>query len=175
MSGKKIFEQYTPEEIADGFILPVKLTAKQREEAARELAEHREKRRAEMTEAEKLNIKLLQLKFRLEDYIKSDGYDPRFTFGYFLEEYLRLTNRKKKEFAGDIQIHETQLSQMLKNRRDPSESMMVRLELHSNNVIPAVDWFKLLEKEKEYQIRTDSALRDRESRFVRRSLQMENC
>jgi len=28
MSVKKLFEQYTPEEIADGFVLPVKLPAR---------------------------------------------------------------------------------------------------------------------------------------------------
>lgn len=172
MSIKKTFEQYTPEEIADAFILPVKLSAKQKQEADRQLAAHREKRRAEMTGAEKLNIKLMQLKFQLEDYIKRDDYNPEFTFGYFLEQYLLLTNRKKKEFALDIQIHETQLSQMLKNRREPSESIMIRLELHSNNTIPAIDWFKLLEKEKGHQLKTNRSLRDKESGYITRSLQL---
>lgn len=171
MSVKKLFEQYTPAEIADGFVLPVKLTAEQREDAARQLAEYRQRRRAGMTGTEKLNAQLQQLKFRLEDYIKNEAYNPQFTFGYFLEQYLRLTNRKKKEFAADIQIHETQLSQVLKNRREPSESMMIRLELHSNNAIPAIDWFKLLEKEKGHQIKTDRSLRERESGYVRRSLE----
>jgi len=64
MSIKKLFEQYTPEEIADAFVLPVKLTAKQQREADRQLAEHREERRAGMTSAEKLNFPLPQLKFR---------------------------------------------------------------------------------------------------------------
>lgn len=172
MSIKKIFEKYTPEEIAEAFVLPAKLTAKQQDEASKQLAEHRENRRATMTEAEKLQFKLLQLKFQLEDYIKSEQYNPHFTFGYFLEQYLQLTNRKKKEFAMDIQIHETQLSQMLKNRRDPNDSIMVRLELHSNNVIPAIDWFKLLEKEKGHQLKTNRLLRDKESRYVTHSLQL---
>jgi len=59
MSIKKLFEQYTPEEIADAFVLPVKLTDKQQPESDRQLAEHRENRRAEMTETEKLNFALL--------------------------------------------------------------------------------------------------------------------
>jgi hypothetical protein len=171
MSIKKIFEKYTPEEIAEAFVFPVKLTAKQQLEADTQLAEHRAKRRAEMTEAEKLNFKLLQLKFQLEDYIRGDQYNPQFTFGYFLEQYLQLTNRKKKEFAMDIQIHETQLSQMLKDRREPNDSIMIRLELHSNNIIPAIDWFKLLEKEKGHQLKTDRSLRAKESKYVTRNLQ----
>ena len=52
MNVKKLFEQYTPEEIADGFVLPVKLTAKEQQEAARQLAELREKWRAAITETE---------------------------------------------------------------------------------------------------------------------------
>lgn len=166
MSLKRLFKEYTPEEIADAMILPVKLSQKQRKEADRQLAEYRAKRRAKMTEEEKLHVKLLQLKFRLEDYVKGDQYNPQFTFGYFLEQYLQLTNRKKKEFARDIQIHETLLSNILKNRREPNDSIMIRLELHSNNMIPAIDWFKLLEKEKGHQIKTDASLRKRESQFV---------
>ena len=43
---------------------------------------------------------------------------------------------------------------------------MILLELHSNNIIPAIDWFKLLEKEKGHQIKTDASLRKRESQYV---------
>ncbi len=171
MSLKRL-KNYTTEDIADAMVLPVTLTSKQRKEADRQLSEHRAMRRTEMTEEEKLHFKLFRLKFQLEDYLKEDQYNPQFTFGYFLEQYLQLTNRKKKEFAGDIQIHETLLSSILKNRREPNESFMIRLELHSNNMIPAIDWFKLLEKEKGHQINTNRSLRDKESRFVTHSLQL---
>jgi transcriptional regulator with XRE-family HTH domain len=172
MSAKKIFEKYAPEEIAGAFVFPAKLTPKQQLEADRQLAEHRTKRRAEMTEAEKLQVKLLQLKFKLEDYLNGGQYNPQFTFGYFLEQYLQLINRRKKEFARDIQIHETHLSQLLKDKRPPNDRIMIRLELHCNNVIPAIYWFKLLEKEKGHQINTDRSLRDKESRHVTHSLQL---
>ena len=170
MTLKKIFEEYTPAEIADAMMIPAKLTPKQKREADQQLAEHRAKRRSEMTEEDKQHFELLKLKMQLEDYIKGDQYNPEFTFGYFLEQYLQLTNRKKKEFAQDIQIHETLLSNILKNRREPNESIMIRLELHSNNTIPAIDWFKLLDKEKGYQIKTNRSLRDKESQFVTHNL-----
>jgi hypothetical protein len=172
MSLKNIFKEHTAEEIADAMMIPAKLTAKQKKEADKQLAEHRAKRRESMTEEEKLRFNLLKLKLQLEDYIKADYYEPEFTFGYFLEQYLQLINRKKKEFAGDIQIHETLLSSILKNRREPNESVMIRLELHSNNTIPAIDWFKLLEKGKEHQISTNKALRDKERGYIKRSLQL---
>ncbi|MEO7212962.1 hypothetical protein [Mucilaginibacter sp.] len=172
MSKKKVIEQYTRDEIAEAFVFPVKLSPKQQLEANIQLNNHRANRRAAMTGPEQLNLKLIQLKFRLEDYIDGENYNPQYTFGYFLELYLQLTDRKKKEFAADIQIHETQLSQILKNRREPNESLMIRLELHSNNTIPAIDWFKLLEKEKGHQLKTDKTLRDKESQYVKHSLQL---
>jgi DNA-binding transcriptional regulator YdaS (Cro superfamily) len=167
MSIEKTSPNYSAEELAEAYVFPVQLTAKQRAEAVSQLAEHRAKRRAEMSEADKLRGKLALLKFRLEDYISGDQYNPEFTFGYFLEQYLELIGRKKKEFALEINIHETQLSQMLKNRREPNESVMIRLELHSNNLIPAIDWFRLIEKEKAHYIETNELLRERESHYVK--------
>jgi len=170
MSTKKIIQDYTPEEIVESFVLPVELTAKQQEVAALQLSEHRANRKATMADDEKLQVKLLQLKYRLENYIYRESYDPKYTFGYFLEKYLDLINIKKKEFANDIQIHSTQLSNIIKNRREPNESLYIRLELHSNNTIPAIDWFKLTEKTKEFMINTNAALRTRESKYVTRKL-----
>jgi len=48
VSLKKLLKEYTPEEIADAMILPAKLTLKQKKEADKQLAEHREKRRLEL-------------------------------------------------------------------------------------------------------------------------------
>lgn len=172
MSIKKIIGGLTPEEIADAFVLPAKLTVEERKEADRELAEHRKNRRSETTENQKLHLNLLQLKFQLEDYVKSEWYNPEFTFGYFLERYLQLTSKNKKEFAKEIQVHETFLSHLISNRREPNESIMVRLELHSGNVIPAVYWFKLVEKEKEHQLQTDTSLRDKERQYVLKNPQL---
>ncbi|TZF81292.1 hypothetical protein FW774_18640 [Pedobacter sp. BS3] len=112
----------------------------------------------------------MRLKFRIEDYIRTDGYDPAYTFGYFLEQYLQLTQRKKKEFAHDIQIHETLLSQILNDRREPTESIFIRLELHSGNTISAINWLKLAEKKKKHQIKTDHSLRERERQYVNNRL-----
>ena len=172
MSYKKLLKQYTPEELAESFVFPVKLTPKQQKEADRELAEARQKSQAAMTDEQKVYAGLLQLRFQLEDYLKGDQYDPALTFGYFLDRYLQLNHKKKKEFAKEIQIHETLLSHLISNRREPNDSIMIRLELHSNNIIPAIDWYKLAEKEKEHQIRTDNSLRDKESPFVTHSLHL---
>jgi plasmid maintenance system antidote protein VapI len=169
---KKIRTQYTDEEIVSSFVLPVKLTDTQKEEASKQIAEHRAKRRASGSADTQLKVKLMQLKLRLENYIYSDQYDPKCTFGNFLSQYLLIVNKKHKDFADDIKIHETLLSNIIKNRREPSQFIFIRLELHSNNTIPALYWYKLIEKETEHQLKTDAALRKKESQYVTSKLQL---
>ena len=81
-------------------------------------------------------------------------------------------NKKNKDFASDIDIDETELSQILNQHRKPREKIIIRLELHSNKTIPAITWFRLLEKEKEHEILTDNSLRRTESRHVKNRLQL---
>lgn len=171
MSYKKLLKQYTPEELAESFVFPVKYTAKQQKEADRALAEARQKSQAAMTEDQKIELDLCQLRFQLESYLK-ESYNPALNFGHFLERYLKILNIKKKEFAQEIQIHETLLSHLINNHREPNNSIIIRLELHSNKIIPAIYWYKLAEKAKEHQIRTDNSLRDKERPFVTHSLQL---
>jgi hypothetical protein len=52
------------------------------------------------------------------------------------------------------------------SRRNNIDYISIRLELHSNSIIPADYWFKLVEKRKEFQIKTDKALRRKEQKFV---------
>ena len=81
--------------------------------------------------------------------------------------------KKKKGFAQEIQIHETLLSHLINNAQgEPNDSIIIRLELHSNKIIPAIYWYKLAEKAKEHQIRTDDSLREKESPFVTHRLQL---
>src|SRR5579872_450959 len=122
MSIKKILKENTGGEIAGSMFLPARLTPKQKVKADEDLAAYRRLRRENMSPEERMRYQLMQLKFRLENYIQKGRYEPKHHFGYFLDQYLRVSGRKKKEFADDIQIHQTQLSNILKNRREPNES-----------------------------------------------------
>lgn len=64
-----------------------------------------------------------------------------FSFGYFLKEYVTLLNRKRKVFAKEINIDPSLLSQLINLKRDPPEYVLYRLEMHSNNSIPADYWW----------------------------------
>src|SRR5688500_13658373 len=111
MSYKKLLKQHTPEELADAFVFPVKLTAKQKKEAALQLAAARKKTQAEMSENTRLSLRLYHLKFHLEDYLESKDFNPELTFGSFLKKYVELLDKKRKDFAEEISIDETMLSQ----------------------------------------------------------------
>ncbi|TWW01110.1 hypothetical protein [Chitinophaga pinensis] len=145
MSVKKLIAELSPEELVDSFVFPVRLNKKQKQEAAEQLAAARKKSQSATSEEDKLILGLLRLKFQIETYIKSEKYDHKLSFGYFLKEYVSLLQIKRKLFAEELSIDETLLSQLINQKRDPPEYLMVRLEIHSNNAIPADYWFRVME------------------------------
>jgi hypothetical protein len=158
--------KYSLEELADAMIFPVALTAAQKKEASMQLAAARKKSRQLMTTGDKVALQLLQLKFQLEDYIESEQFDAAKHFGYFLKQYIDILDIKRKAFAADISVDETMLSQFINMHRTPPDYIAIRLELHSNNIIPADYWYKIVEKEREYEIKTNKELRRKERKFV---------
>jgi hypothetical protein len=163
---KKKISKITMGEMTGDVIYPVKWTPAQQKEADKELREARKKTRQNITETDRLELKLWQLRFQLEASLKNDQYDPKMTFGHFLKEYVTIFNIKRKTLAEEISIDETLLSQLINMHREPPDYLVVRLEIHSNNIIPANYWYKLVGRQKEYYIKTDKGLRRKERKFV---------
>ena len=159
MKSEKLKNRYSKKELVESFVFRSELTKAQKKSADEELREMRKKLKTAHTSEVKIVSNLLQLKFQIEDYLNNPGYDNELTFGHFLKDYLRSLNKKNKDFANDIAISEAELSQILNKHRDPSEKIMIRLELHSNQTIPATIWYKLLEKEKEHKLATNLQMR----------------
>lgn len=170
MKKNHLKDKYTDKELAESFVFRNKLTPAQKEEASAELTKKRKELRQAVTPKEILLSRLLQLKYQMEDYLDNSDYDNARTFGFFLKGYVEMLNKKNKEFAQDIDINQTELSQIINNHRSPSEKVIIRLEIHSNKIIPAIMWHRLIEKEKEYQIMNDSELRAREKNHVRNAI-----
>ena len=166
MKGKK---PLTDKEIAEAHIFPEKLNKAQKIEADIRLAQARQKSKIELSASDRLILRLMQLKFQMEDYLKGTVYDPIRTFAYFLKEYLHILDMRQNDFAKAIQIHETELSNLIGNRRLPSNETMLRLEIHSNNYFPAVYTHRLVEKEKEHELANNLALRNKQVPFVKKS------
>ena len=170
MKTKRHSTKPTPEELAEAIVFPVTLSHVQKKEAKEQLAAARKEGQKEMTEDDRLSLNVLQLKFQLEDYIQNKEFSPELTFGHFLKQYVDLLHVKRKQFADEISIDETLLSQFINQHRTPPEYMAIRLEIHSNNSIPATYWFKLVEKQREYELETDKELRRKENKNVHRKL-----
>ena len=80
----ELSEKYSPEELAESFIFPIRQTKKQKDEADKTLGEFLRSRRATTSPELKLKGALLQLRFQIEDYLKEMNFDENKTFGYFL-------------------------------------------------------------------------------------------
>lgn len=170
MKTEKLNKKYTAKELADSFVFRSTLTAAQTEEAAKQLSKARKDLQKQHTSEDMLYANVLQLRYKIEDYTNSTEYNAHLSFAYFLRAYIKLSYKNNKDFAKDIHMDETELSQILNGHRDPSEKTLIRIELHSGNMLPALYWFRLLEKEKEYELETDNVLREREEKYVKNRL-----
>jgi len=167
MKQTKLNEKYTDKELAESFVFRNKITPTQKAESDMLLSEMRKEIQKSVTPKQQLLSRLLQLKYQIEDYLENSTYDNKRSFGFFLRGYLETLNKKNKEFAKDIGIAQTELSQILNQHRNPSEKVIIRLEIHSNKILPAILWYKLVEKEKEHEILTNIDLRVNEKDHVR--------
>jgi plasmid maintenance system antidote protein VapI len=166
MSYKKLRKKFTPEELADAFVFPVKLTAKQKKEAAEQLAAARKKSRETMSDETKFGLRAFGTRFRIEDSLQEETFEYENSFGAHLKNYVELMEKKRKEFAAEISIDETLLSQLINGHRLPPDYVAIRLEIHSNNIIPAVLWLKLVDKQRLHEIANNKELRRKEKQFV---------
>lgn len=170
-SFEEIQKEYTAQEIAESLVFPDDRSAEEREKALSELRKFRKKIADEQTKESKTISKLLQLKYTIEDYLNANSFNKDFYFGYFLQEYIQRLGKKNKEFAVEIDIDPTELSQVINKHRKPSEKHILRLEIHSNKNFPAIMWLKLLEKERIYELLNNKSLIDSERKYVKQKLE----
>jgi plasmid maintenance system antidote protein VapI len=169
-SYKEIEKQYSPEEIAESLVFPGTKDPKEREALLEKFRKYRKKISDKQSEKSKLISQLLQLKFLIEDYLKGDTFNKEYHFGYFLKEYITRIEKKNNQFADEIDVKPTELSQVINKRRKPTEKLIFRLDIHSNKNFPALMWFKLLEKERAYELKHNKGIIDSEKKYVKEKL-----
>jgi len=163
---QKITDLYSPEDLAENFVFPNALTARQKKDADESLRTELRQRRMAQTADFKVSGALLQLRYQIEDYVNDVNFDKRKSFGHFLKMYVDCFNKRHVEFAKEINVKPAELSQYINDHRKPPQHIMVRLELHSSNMIPAVDWYRLSEKATIHKLSTDKVMRRAEMKFV---------
>lgn len=165
---KKKESRFAPEALTKEFVHPNGLRPAEKAKADAAVLLFRKQQLANQTSEELLFSQLMQLRIRLEMYLDSPDFDSRTSFSYFLAAYLRVLRIRKKDFADDISIHETRLSQLLSEKVEPNEKLMLRLEIHSNNLFPALYWMRLQEKKRMHELTLNKQLRKQEARFVKK-------
>jgi len=163
-------KKLTSEELAESLVFPVDLTKKEREGVLDEFRTIRKKMTDKETPESIMKAQLLQLKFTIEDYLNSPDLIKNFFFGNFLKIYINCQKKSNKEFAKEINVNPTELSQVINRHRKPTEKLIYRLDIHSNKNFPAMTWFNLLEKEREFELLHDSSIIGNEKKHVKRKL-----
>ena len=127
---------------------------KERESDATALMEARLMRMKNLSKDQIIRAKLLQLKLKMEEYLKNPVYDNRKYFSEFLESYVDTIYSKRSVFAKDIDIAPVSLSQVINNHREPKEDFMMKLMIHSEMVYKNVcefhkkTWYQVYFQEK---------------------------
>jgi len=127
---------------------------KERESDATVLMEARLIRMKNLSKDQIIRAKLLQLKLKMEEYLKNPVYDNRNYFSEFLESYVDTIYSKRSVFAKDIDIAPVSLSQVINNHREPNEDFIRRLMIHSEMAFKNVcefhekTWYQVYFQEK---------------------------
>ena len=107
---------------------------KERESEATALMEARLKRMQNLSKNQIIRAKLVQLKLKMEEYLKQPIYDNRNHFSEFLKTYVDTIYSRRNRFANDIGINPIKLSQVINSHRQPKDEFIMRLMIHSEKV-----------------------------------------
>ena len=165
---KKLREQYTDEEIADSMLIPEDLSEEEEKHLRKEFVRLRMQGRQEMSEKDKVLSGLLSIKYQISSYVSSRDFSEEKSFGSFVEKYMEIIDRKQKDLAEEIDIHPSRLNRIIKGKEKIGKSIAYRLETHSGEIIPAIFWWKLMQKEVEQEILTEKQERELERKHVKK-------
>jgi hypothetical protein len=127
---------------------------KERESDAAALMEARLMRMRNLSKDQITKAKLLQLKLKMEEYIKNPVCDNHNYFSEFLKLYIDSIYSKRSAFAKDIDVAPVSLSQVINNHREPKEEFIMKLMIHSEKVYKNVcefdkkTWYQVYFQEK---------------------------
>lgn len=152
---KQLKKKYTDEEIAEGFMIPDTLTEEEQAFSDQAFRQMRFELLNNRTEQEHLISEVTRLRISIKKYLEEDIYSPLFSFGQVLGKYIALLKVSKKQFSEDVAIHYTKLSRILNEKEEPNIGFIYRLECHSDELIPAVDWWHLTIRKQEHLIKID--------------------
>lgn len=118
--------------------------------------------------------KLLQLRLKMEEFVKDYSCKKLKGFSGFLKTYTSLNYSKQKQFAKDINISPVLLSQVINQHRKPGEILIKRLTLHSEKVFANVGgidhqlWFRVYYQDEICEnIENQKEWKEKQSKYVK--------
>ncbi|MFO7822521.1 MAG: hypothetical protein R6V72_01190 [Cyclobacterium sp.] len=127
---------------------------KERKSDAAALMEARLRRMKNLSKEKITKAKLMQLKLRMDEYIKHPAHDNHSNFLEFLKSYIDTLYSKRSDFARDIAVTSVSLSQVINKHREPKEEFLLKLMIHSEKVyagfcaFPKEIWYQVYYHEK---------------------------
>lgn len=127
---------------------------KERESDSTLLMESRLKKLKNLSKDQINRAKLLQLKLKMEDFLRQPSYDTQYHFSNFLRTYIDTIYPTRNKFAQDINITPIRLSQVINNHREPKDEFMMKLMVHSEMVYKSIcdfhkkTWYQVYYHEK---------------------------
>ena len=127
---------------------------KERELDSTTLMEARLIRMKNLSKEQIIRARLLQLKLKMEEYLKNPVNDNRNYFSEFLALYIDAIYSKRSIFAKDIDIAPVSLSQVINRHREPKEDFIMKLMIHSEMAYKNVckfhkmTWYQIYFQEK---------------------------
>jgi len=118
------------------------------------LMEARLERMKNLPKEQILKAELLQLRLKIENYLRDPDYDNKNDFAHFLELYVDTIYSKRSEFAEDINVTPVFLSKVINKHREPKDEFILKLMIHSEKVFknwgdfPKELWYQVYFHEK---------------------------
>jgi hypothetical protein len=102
------------------------------------LMEARLHRMKNLSSEQIIRARLLQLKLKMDNFLKEPVHKEEGCFTKFLGTYIDTIYSKRKKFAEDIDITPILLSKILNKHREPQEEFMLRLMIHSEKTYKSI-------------------------------------
>ncbi len=166
---KALQKKYTQAELADAILVSDSSKGEEDIRAREEFVKLRLARKNALTEKEKLFSDILALKYNMKSYLNKANFEPQNSFGNYLKNYLKIVGRTQKNLSEEIDIHPSRLSRIIKGKERVGKSLAYRLETHSGDLIPAIFWWKLFQKEVEQEIMNAEEERNIEKLHVKKA------
>lgn len=105
------------------------------------LMEARLQRMKNLSDDEIIKARLIQLKLKMEEFIKEPIHQKEGHFTKFLTSYIDTIYSKRIDFAKDINIDDNLLSKIVNNHRKPQDDFLMRLMIHSEKTFSTIGHF----------------------------------